>query len=146
VPRKIGMAPIQREGMEYEFTLFAEMDLDHNFCVSKSRIQVLADHVCNKPGADLAKTMVDWLNSGAAHTEEPQAAAPKRATMSALHREVNERWKKHRDAHGLETGMFGARIKAAGFDGPFMDADPALLNRVLDEIIAETPAEADVPC
>ena len=41
--RKVGMAPVQRQGMEYEFTIVGDMDLDHNFVVSKSRIADLAD-------------------------------------------------------------------------------------------------------
>jgi hypothetical protein len=64
IPRKIGMAPIQRAGMEYEFTLVADMDVDHKIVVSKSRCDVIADKVTLRPGADFWLPFVDWLNSG----------------------------------------------------------------------------------
>lgn len=35
VPKKIGLAPIARAGIEYEFTLVGDMDLEHNMTISK---------------------------------------------------------------------------------------------------------------
>lgn len=62
--RKVGMAPIQRQGMEYEFTLVGDMDIDHKFIVSKSRCAVLADAVVSKPDGVFFKRFLDWLNEG----------------------------------------------------------------------------------
>ncbi len=78
VIRKVGMAPIQRAGMEYEFTLVGDMDLDHNFVVTKSRCDLLTDAVQNRPDAKFFKTFVDWLNSG----EEPVNQSPKYEPVS----------------------------------------------------------------
>jgi len=64
VPKKIGMAPIQRQGMEYEFTIVGDMDLDHTLVISKSRMENLADKVENKPGDKFFKQILDWLDSG----------------------------------------------------------------------------------
>lgn len=61
VPRKIGMAPIQRDGMEYEFDVFGEMDLDHNLIITKSRCPALADRVFAKPGEEVVEILKDWL-------------------------------------------------------------------------------------
>jgi len=61
--RKVGMAPIQRAGMEYEFTLVGDMDLDHRIVISKSRCDALADAVQLKPDQKFFQTFVDWLNS-----------------------------------------------------------------------------------
>lgn len=66
VPRKIGMAPVQRDGVEYEFTLVLDMDLDHRGVVNKSRCAAVADAVVLKPGAELAATLRAWLESGEA--------------------------------------------------------------------------------
>jgi len=66
VPRKIGMAPIQRAGMEYEFTIVGDMDLDHKIVISKSRCKTLADKVEMKPGQKFWGILHDWLNSGTA--------------------------------------------------------------------------------
>ena len=51
------MAPIQRDGMEYEFDVVGDMDLDHNLLISKSRCSALADAVISKPGAKVAETL-----------------------------------------------------------------------------------------
>lgn len=65
MPRKIGLAPIQRQGMEYEFTIVADMSADHTLVVSKSRCDLVADAVVKKPDQKFFKTILEWLNSGA---------------------------------------------------------------------------------
>lgn len=64
VPRKIGLKPEQREGMEYEFDVIGDMDLDNLLTVSKTRIPPLHGAAVPKPGAELATTIVDWLADG----------------------------------------------------------------------------------
>lgn len=66
--KKMGMEAIQREGMSYEFDMFANMDADHNLIVEKTRIGLDGD-VIHKPGKELAKKLTDFLNSG---TEAPK--------------------------------------------------------------------------
>lgn len=76
-PRKIGMAPIQRDGMEYEFTLVADLDYDHRFVVSKTRCAALDGAVITKAGEDVASLLLAWLDSGDAPVERlPVADAP----------------------------------------------------------------------
>lgn len=69
VIRKVGLAPVQRDGMEYEFDLVGDIDHEHRLVVTKSRIASLADAVIPKPGAEFAATLRDWLNSGEAVPE-----------------------------------------------------------------------------
>jgi hypothetical protein len=76
VVRKLGLAPIQRQGMEYEFTIVGDMDTDHNLVVTKSRMETMADRVVNKPDAKFFKTILDWLNSGAPAAQPDKAPAP----------------------------------------------------------------------
>ena len=71
VPRKVGMAPIQRAGMEYEFTVVGDMDLDHRIVISKSRYEPLQDSVETKPTAEFFQPFVDWLSEG----ESPRSKA-----------------------------------------------------------------------
>lgn len=77
VPKKLGLAPVMRAGVEYEFTLIADMDLEHRLVVSKSRCSALADQVF-QPGrtAEAAATFLGWLEDG-----EPPAD---QATVDAL--------------------------------------------------------------
>jgi hypothetical protein len=78
-PRKIGMAPVQRDGMEYEFDVIADMNHDNDFVVSKSRCPALNGQIINKPGEDLAATLMNWCCSGEKAVEplvKPVAAEP----------------------------------------------------------------------
>lgn len=65
MPRKVGLAPVQRDGMEYEFDVVADMDQENNFMVSKSRCFELNSAVIAKPGKDLVSTLKNWLTDGA---------------------------------------------------------------------------------
>ncbi len=64
VPRKVGMKPEQREGVDYEFDLVGDMDDDNNLTVSKSRIPALTRAVIKEPDAELGKTIRSWLEDG----------------------------------------------------------------------------------
>ncbi len=64
VIRKIGLAPVQRAGTEYEFTVVCDMDVEHNLSVSKSRCKPLADKLVKLPDAKFFGILNDWLNSG----------------------------------------------------------------------------------
>jgi len=72
-PRKVGLAPIQREGLEYEFDIVADMDLDNHFIVSKTRYKPLTGQVIHKPTADLGRQIRAWLESGAPMEDMPRA-------------------------------------------------------------------------
>lgn len=62
VPRKVGLAPVQRDGIEYEFDVVGEIDLDHRLVVTKTRYQPLDGAVVEKPGADFGKRIAEWLS------------------------------------------------------------------------------------
>jgi hypothetical protein len=72
VPRKIGMAPIQRDGLEYEFDIVGDMTLDHDLIVTKTRCSTLTDAVVNKPGKEFAGIIKAWLSNGAPAVEKPK--------------------------------------------------------------------------
>lgn len=76
VPKKVGMAPVQRDGMEYEFDVHAEMDHQNTLVVSKSRCPELNGRVFKKPGEEFAKTFLDWLSTGSAAAESAKEDAP----------------------------------------------------------------------
>jgi hypothetical protein len=64
-PRKVGLAPVQRDGMEYEFDVVAEMDMDNNMIISKSRIVALTGGVVNRPDGQFGELLKAWLSDGA---------------------------------------------------------------------------------
>lgn len=71
VPRKIGLAPVQRDGVEYEFDIVGDLDADHNLTISKTRCAALDGVMLNKPGENLAQTVKAWLTDGAPVTAPP---------------------------------------------------------------------------
>ena len=82
-PRKVGMAPVQRDGLEYEFDVVADLDLDHNFIVSKSRCFELSNQIIDKPGQNVADILKNWLYSGEAVQVELNLPNPKGQTPEA---------------------------------------------------------------
>lgn len=76
VIKKVGMAPITRDGAEYEFDVAGELDLDHNLVITKSRCRALSDRVFPKPGKDVADILMAWLSDGAAPTEKEEQPKP----------------------------------------------------------------------
>lgn len=65
-PRKMGMAPIQRDGFEYEFDVMLDMDIENTAVVTKSRCSALAGKVLSKPGRDVAGVLREWLSGAPA--------------------------------------------------------------------------------
>lgn len=81
-PRKIGMAPIQRDGLEYEFDVVGDLTLEHDYVVSKTRCSSFDRAVVHEPGVAFAADLRAWLETGEAPTRAPamppaeQRAAP----------------------------------------------------------------------
>lgn len=63
VPRKIGMAPVFRDGLEYEFTVFMEMSQDHYANASKDNTGIF-EGVPFIPTDEHGKSLRSWLETG----------------------------------------------------------------------------------
>ncbi len=59
--KKLGVAPIQRDGMEYEFTAVFDLSLDHIVSVSKDRTGIF-DGQYFKPDVMTGRKLLAWLN------------------------------------------------------------------------------------
>ncbi|QRZ05920.1 ATP-binding protein [Mycolicibacterium austroafricanum] len=64
VPRKVGMKPEQRDGIEYEMDVVGDLDHDNTLTIVKSRIHTLSKAVIPLPGEELAHQIADWLSEG----------------------------------------------------------------------------------
>src|SRR6185437_10824404 len=84
-PVKLGMMPVQREGVDYEPDLFFDMTAPDNvLVVSKSRSDRIAPGtVFKKPGADLADLIIEWI-------EDSEPAIVPRNLSEALKEAVAE--------------------------------------------------------
>jgi len=74
--KKLGMGPIQRDGMEYEFTVFMDLDHNHTATATKDRT-TLFDGRYFVPTMETGKLLLDWLEKSGSEAPvfQPQAAA-----------------------------------------------------------------------
>lgn len=71
---KVGLAPMQRDTIEYEFDLSLLMDMENNGTVSKSRVRPFPlNTVIEKPGGDFGRMYLKWLREGSPPRERPAA-------------------------------------------------------------------------
>lgn len=64
VPVKIGMGPVQRQGMEYEFDIVGDLDQNHVLKIGETRCAAIDGMVTIKPGADFMVPVIEWLTDG----------------------------------------------------------------------------------
>lgn len=65
-PRKIGLQPVMRDGIEFEFDVCGDIDQDNTLTVTKTRCSSLTGKSINRPGKDMAELLKIWLGSPAA--------------------------------------------------------------------------------
>jgi len=68
--RKVGLAPVQRQGMEYEFDILAEMRHDHRIVIGDTRCPAVDGLTQMKPTGAFFQPIIDWLD-GAEPPKEP---------------------------------------------------------------------------
>lgn len=85
VPRKIGLAALQRDGLEYEFDIVGLLDADNNLTITKTRCRTLApNEIIPKPGRELAEKIKAWLSDGAVPVEESSVEGLRRKVRQGL--------------------------------------------------------------
>jgi hypothetical protein len=130
-PRKVGLQPVMRDGIEYEFDVCGEMDQENTLVITKSRCSKLAGGVFPKPGKELAEILKEWLSAApcsetiersevpVAQTSEPEvkngtnAAIP---TNGPLSEELAGIWKRMCSPRGVakEFDALKSEIKQLG--------------------------------
>jgi hypothetical protein len=71
-PVRVGLAPEQGKGIEYEFDLLLELSTDHVANVIKDRTGKFQDQLIDKPGEKFGRELVAWLSEGAAPPPPPK--------------------------------------------------------------------------
>ena len=72
-PKKVGLAPVFRDGLEYEMTTFFDLSQEHIASVTKDRTNIF-DGQYFKIDVGTGEKLANWLNSG---VEEPAVICPK---------------------------------------------------------------------
>jgi len=75
VPQKVGMAPIFREGGEYEFTTVFDVDIAHQVQATKDRTQLFEDKIFQIT-ENTGRQIIQWLNQ----TSESKPAKVQQST------------------------------------------------------------------
>jgi len=63
IPQKVGLAPIMRDGVEYEFTTVFDLDIHHQAMVSKDRTQMFVSQVFQIT-EETGEKINHWLTGG----------------------------------------------------------------------------------
>jgi nucleoside-triphosphatase THEP1 len=72
--RKVGLQPVQRDGLEYEFTVVGDVTQEHDLIITKTRASFLKDAVIREAGEDLGRQLGAWLADG--EVAPPPAPTP----------------------------------------------------------------------
>ena len=68
-PTRVGLAPEQGKGIEYEFDLLLELSTEHIGNVIKDRTGKFQDTLLEKPGEKFGRELAAWLSEGVAVTQ-----------------------------------------------------------------------------
>jgi len=72
MPRKVGLAPVMRDGIEYEFSTVFDGDLDHFVTVTKDRTGLFVDQRIQIT-EDVGRKLLAWLSSAPESEPAPSA-------------------------------------------------------------------------
>lgn len=78
-PTRVGLAPEQGKGIEYEFDMLMEISPEHTINVIKDRTGKFQDRIIQNPDEALGTEILDWLNAG-----EPQIAEKTKQDLLAF--------------------------------------------------------------
>lgn len=124
-PQRVGLAPEQGKGIEYEFDLLAEINAEHYATIIKDRTGKYQDKGIDKPGEEFGAELVAWLNEGA--ESKPKAEQPKAETPKAEQPKAQEAGKVAFKDRPVEFRLDWAKKKSAEFGIKLNMADLELL-------------------
>jgi len=84
VPVKVGMAPITRDGFEFEVTVSFDLDAEHYAFVSKDRTNLFSGKPKFRVTPETGKTILDWCNAGEDMAETVRALIDSALTLDEL--------------------------------------------------------------
>jgi KaiC/GvpD/RAD55 family RecA-like ATPase len=93
-PKKVGMEPEQRKGIEYEFDIVLSMDHNNVGRVTKSRCVALKGYEQKEPGEAFGEVYLEWLGAGKdilAEIQQRAASCDSVEVLSKLKAELQAR-------------------------------------------------------
>lgn len=114
--RKMGMEPIQRKGIQYEFDITASLASDNTLTIEKTRCSALQNAIFQQAGADLAQVVQTWLDG-----DLPPVKLISREKLNDLF------------SRGKKAGCFSTPDEFAVFIKDELDLDVVMEPRLLTE-------------
>lgn len=74
---KVGLAPVQRDGLEYEFTVVLDLSIDGHVATATKDRTGLFDGQYFSPSEEIGNRLSTWLNSGELPEDRAVATQPK---------------------------------------------------------------------
>ncbi len=139
-PLKVGMAPVQREGLEYEFSTVFDVQMDHRALASKDRTGLFGDEGVDLVKPATGKRLLAWLATGAAVPE----TAPEQHTSK---RDVDKVWrgKPLGDYTTVEIGAIHRKYQSDPNMATLIESlENILLEREEESRLVSTPADGAV--
>jgi hypothetical protein len=87
-PVKVGLAPIQRDGLEYEFTLVLDIENEKHMATPSKDRTSLFDGQYFVPSPETGQQLKAWLESGETPPEPPKADSKQVQRIQVLCREL----------------------------------------------------------
>jgi len=76
VPKKMGLKPIQREGMSYEFTVLLNLDISHKATGDNDHTGLFPYNDWQEITINTGKRLLEWANSGEVYIPPAPASPP----------------------------------------------------------------------
>lgn len=114
MPKKVGLAPVQRGDLEYEFDVVGQLDDMHGMAITKTRCSALAGAYIELPGEQIATVLRQWLDDGADEPEPMRMQQQPRTAKDDLDPAVKARLEtpKIKDLFDKLKAPMGKRIAA----------------------------------
>lgn len=135
VVRKVGLQPVQRDGMEYEFTICGDITDQHELIITKTRASWLKDEIIREPDEAFGRRLLAWLNDGEQQTFKPQHQEATSIVLQTLDR-INS--SKNPDALQRLSEKVNARCSAGELSADERDSLTQAINNRIQSLTGVT--------
>jgi hypothetical protein len=120
VPEKVGLKAVQRDGLEYDFSIVFELDINNAAISSKDRTQLFAQKIPFKIDANTGLKIREWCQGSAAPFEELEDPLKAKIRAVTTLEELTQLYRRVEDKNKyLEAFSQRAEEIRKQFDFPF---------------------------
>jgi hypothetical protein len=141
-PVRVGLAPEQGKGIEYEFDMLLELNPEHFGTVLKDRTGKFQDQIIEKPGEDFGIALAKWLTEGEvaqAMPEDPSTLRDKPLCETIMTFGTVNKGKQFKDIAPADLE------RAAGYNKPLPPNDVICQARIKEYLLRLVKASEVAP-